>query len=142
RFDEEFAGNPRLPGWRAARSNLVDTFLAVNGSGAAASFKNPSTAKTAPILIDVLRQQINANCPDRETSPVPCAWATETMTSKTGETFEGASFSTVIHLIDHLNQDPETRIVVSNLLRYLVEQASSNDALHSTLTSISDLMQL
>src|SRR5690606_10157301 len=50
--------------------------------------------------------------------------------------------STVMRLIDRLNQDPETRVVVSNLLRYLVEQASSNDALHSTLTSISDLMQL
>lgn len=142
RFDEEFAGNPRLPGWRAARSNLVDTFLAVNGSGSAASFKNPSTAKATPILVDVLRQQINANCPDRETSAVPCAWATQTMTSKAAETFEGASFSSVMRLLDRLNQDPQTRIVVSNLLRYLVEQASGNDALHSTLTSISDLMQL
>src|SRR5690606_27708014 len=105
-FDSVFAGSSRLAGWRAARSNLVDTFLAVDGSGPSARFRNPSTPKATPILVDVLRQQINANCPNRETSAAPCEWATTTMAQKAGETFEGPSFSTVISLLDLLNQDP------------------------------------
>ncbi len=141
-FDAAFAGSSRLPGWRSARSNLVDTFLAVDGSGAGAKFHNPSTPKATPILLDVLRQQINANCPNRETSGTPCEWGTTTMTQKAGETFEGPSFSTVMALLDLLNQNPETRVAVSNLLRYLLQQASDHDALNSTLTSLNDLMQL
>ncbi|MEZ4370494.1 MAG: hypothetical protein R3B07_06695 [Polyangiaceae bacterium] len=141
-FDSALAGSSRLPGWRSARSNLVDTFLQVDGSGAGAKFHNPSTPKATPILVDVLREQINANCPNRETSGTPCEWATTTMTQKAGETFEGPSFSTVIALLDLLNQDPETRVSVSNLLRYLLQKASDHDALNSTLTSLNDLMQL
>ncbi len=135
-------GSPRYVRWKAARSKLVDQFLAVDGDGPNAQFRNKAFVKAVPILVDVLRAQLNANCPDRETNPVACEWATKTMAAKAAETFGDPMFSTSMHLVDRINEDPETRAALQRHLRYLMQQASGNDALHSTLTSASDMMQI
>ena len=141
-IDVRLEGNPRLERWRRARSQLVDTFLAIDGEGPNAKFRNPATPRAAPILFDALRQQINANCPNRETSGVPCQWATVDFAAKAAATIEEPTFSTSMVLLDLINQDEEVRRELERFLRYLVQQASDNDALHSTLTSLSDLLQL
>lgn len=128
--------------WRRARSQLVDQFLAVDGEGPNAQFRNQGFAKSVPILIDVLREQLNANCPDRETSPVACSWATKELAQKAADTMAGPAFSTVMHLLDRINQDDAARRALEAHLRYLVRQTSGDDALHSTLTSLSDMMQI
>lgn len=141
-IDVALEGNPRRDRWRHARSRLVDSFLAVNGSGAGAQFRNPSTPAAMPILIDVLREQVNANCPDRETNPQPCAWATTEFASKARDTIEEPTFSTTMHLVDLINEDEAVRRVVERFLQYLLDQASTNDALRSTLASLSDVLQV
>ena len=135
-------GSPRYGRWKSARSKLVDQFLAVDGDGPNAQFRNKAFVKAVPILVDVLRAQLNANCPDRETNPVACEWATKTLAAKAAETFGDPMFSTSMHLVDRINEDPETRAALQRHLRYLMQQASGNDALHSTLTSASDMMQI
>ncbi|MEO8801169.1 MAG: hypothetical protein ABI551_24975, partial [Polyangiaceae bacterium] len=61
------AANPldvaRQAKWRSARSQLVDQFLKVNGSGTASVFANQAFPKFTPTLIDVIRAQLYANCP-------------------------------------------------------------------------------
>ncbi|MEZ4224396.1 MAG: hypothetical protein R3B13_25835 [Polyangiaceae bacterium] len=144
-------GSPRYVRWKAGRSKLVDQFLAVDGDGPNAQFRNRAFVKSVPILIDVLRAQLNANCPDRETSPIACKWATQGlvpgqpavgMAAKAAETFGDPMFSTTMHLVDAINEDPEARAALQRHLRYLMQQASGNDALNSTLTSANDMMQL
>ncbi len=145
-IDQRLAGDPRLEQWHRARSQLVDQFLAVDGNGASSAFRNKATPKALPILLDVLRQQLNANCPKRETDGT-CPWANNadphtTMWQRAADTFEESAFSTTMTFLDQLDQDPDARLAVEKLLRYLIEQASDNDALQSTLTSLSDMMQL
>src|SRR5262249_34822558 len=52
--------------WKRARSQLVDQFLAVDGEGAAAKFKNPGLPRILSTILSVMREQLNANCPSRE----------------------------------------------------------------------------
>jgi hypothetical protein len=47
-----------------------------------------------------------------------------------------------MHLIELINQDPDARRALQEHLKYLIELASDDDTLHSTLTSMSDMMQI
>lgn len=142
RIDERLGDTERRVRWKRARSQLVDRFLSVSGEGVNASFDNRAFVRSIPILLDVLRVQLNANCPDRETSPTACKWATLDLGQKAADTFSGAPFATTMTLIDQINEDPATRSALQKHLRYLMQQASSHDALHSTLTSANDMMQI
>jgi hypothetical protein len=142
-FDSALAKDPaRRDRWRRARSQIVDQFLAVDGEGPSAQFKNPGFIKSIPVLIDVLREQLNANCPDREVNPASCPWATQELAQKTADTLGGPAFSTVMYLLDAINQDEAARAALLTHLKYLIEQTGTDDALHSTLTSMSDMMQI
>lgn len=135
-------GSSRFTRWKRARSKLVDQFLTVDGDGASAQFRNQGFVKSVPILLDVLREQINANCPDRETSPVPCQWATAELAQKANESMSGPLFGTSMFLLDLINEDEEARRALEKHLRYLVQSASGNDAMISMLASSADMMQI
>lgn len=151
KFDELIpADSPRRARWRNARSRLVEQFLGVDGSGTTSTFRNAAFIHSIPILVDVLRAQVNANCPDRETSPVPCRWATgkdpiadpDAIAVKMMETFRGPTFATTMMLIEAINEDPDARRALEKHLRYLVQEISGNDALTSMLASSADMMQI
>jgi hypothetical protein len=135
-------GSARFVRWKRARSKLVDQFLTVDGEGTNAQFKNQAFIKSVPILLDVLREQINANCPDRETNPSPCKWATLDLGQKTAESIGGQMFGTSMFLMDLINEDEEARRALEKHLRYLVQEASTNDAMISMLASSADMMQI
>lgn len=135
-------GTSRRVRWKRARSKLVDQFLTVDGTGPNSQFKNQAFAKSVPILIDVIREQINANCPDRETSSVPCEWAAGGLAKKAAETFSGPVFGTSMFLLDLMNEDEEARRALEKHLRYLVQEISGNDALVSMLASSADMLQI
>jgi hypothetical protein len=90
----------------------------------------------------VIRQQINANCPNRESDPTPCVWATQDLPQKAADTIGGPTFSTVMFLLDLINEDEDARRALEEHLRYLVDGASSNDAQVSMLASSADMMQI
>jgi hypothetical protein len=132
-------GDPRRDRWHNARSKLVDQLLSVDDTG---QFRNPAFIASIPILIDVLREQINANCPTRETDPTSCVWATQELAQKAEDTIGGPTFGTVMSLLDLINEDVETRHALEEHLRYLVEGQSQNDAQVSMLASSADMMQV
>lgn len=70
--------------WKRARSQLVDEFLAVDGEGATAAFKNPTVVPTLLATMRVLREQLNANCPDREVIG-SCPWASRDLGTRRDE---------------------------------------------------------
>src|SRR5205807_283568 len=103
-FDTWAASHPddqdRQPMWRAARSQLVDQFLAVSGTGKNAAFVNHALPPITPTLIDLLRAQLFAHCPSSFTAPFDrCDWARDQITSKFGDVVKGPTFAAILDLL-------------------------------------------
>ncbi|HEX7663041.1 MAG TPA: hypothetical protein VF407_00945, partial [Polyangiaceae bacterium] len=146
-FDAYDTANPidiaRHAKWKSARSQLVDQFLKVNGSGTTSAFANQAFPKFTPTLIDVLRAQLYANCPASFAPPYPrCEWARTDLTKKMTTTIGGPEFAGLMDVLEAIRADNGAREATENLLTYLLDQASSNDAQASVLASTSDLLQL
>jgi hypothetical protein len=89
----------------------------------------------------LLREQINANCPDRETSK-QCAWARDELPRKLQKVLEGPLFGAINDLNEVLRADDEMRVELGKLISYLLEAANDPDSFALTLTSLSDLIQV
>jgi hypothetical protein len=127
--------------WKRARSQLVDEFLAVDGTGASARFHNRATARTLTSLLRVTREQLNANCPDRESGQA-CQWAKKDLGGKLATTLSGPLFAALMDVQDQLRKDEPARRGVEKLLAHLLAASSNGDALQSTLASLTDLLQV
>jgi hypothetical protein len=127
--------------WKRARSQLVDEFLAVDGTGTGAKFHNPATARTLTSLLRVAREQLNANCPDRENG-AECQWARKDLGGKMASTLSGPLFAALMDVQEKLRADEPSRRGVERLLAYFLKAASDGEALQSTLASLSDVLQL
>ncbi len=53
----------RRSNWRRARSQLVDQFMGVTGAQSTSVFTGPTMTKMTPVIIDILRAQLNAHLP-------------------------------------------------------------------------------
>lgn len=139
--DDLLKGTDRFAGWRRARSTLVDVFFSVTGQGATATFQNPATVPALRTLVRTIREQINANCPDRETSQTRCDWAVRAMAANAADTIGAPDFSTILGLVDALLTDPTLRPAVEALLEHLTSEIDPA-TVQATLTSTGDLFQL
>lgn len=127
--------------WKRARSQLVDAFFAVDGAGPGAKFRNPSTAKMMLSVLDVLRQQLNANCPDRESTKA-CPWASKELGKKVGETLSGPLFAGLMDVQEALRAHEPARRELGRLLSYLLDASADDASFQATLASLSDIVQL
>lgn len=133
----------RLTNWRRARSQLVDQFVPINGEKENSSFANPTTSKIVPVILDLLHAQLAARCPTSFGPPYDrCEWAMTELPKKAEETLTGPLFGNAVDVIEALRKDPESRKQMQLLLQYLVDSASANDALPSTLASMNDILQV
>ncbi len=105
-MDAAFAALPpnpsddRLAQWRLARSQLVDQFLTIDGTGTSSAFDNAAIPKFVPTLIDALRAQIQAQCPTTATAPhTRCAWARDTFTSELATVVHGPVFAATMDIL-------------------------------------------
>jgi hypothetical protein len=135
--------NQRRANWKAARSQLVDQFFDIDGQNSAkATFKNAAVPKIAPVIIDVLRAQLNARCPTSFTPPyAPCTWAREETTKRMVDVVKGPTFAAALDLLDAIRKDDDARTQLERLFSYLLDAASTNDALAAVLTSAADAIQ-
>jgi hypothetical protein len=133
----------RQANWRLGRSQLVDQFLAIKGTGAASTFGDVSIPTVTPTLVDMLRSQMNANCPLGYVPPYNrCNWARDDLTNKISDSIKGPFFSTTMDLLDAIRRDDASRSALESLLQYLANAASQNDALASLLATTDDLLQV
>lgn len=142
----EAAGDPsRKAMWKRARSQLVDELLAVDGTGPGALFKNRATPKMLVSILKVLREQLNANCPDRE-STKQCAWARQDLAKKLQTTLSGPMFASIVDLGEGVRTEDEARRALGRMLSYVLVEAadggSAGDLLHATLSTMSDVLQV
>ncbi len=126
--------------WKKARSRLVDTFLAVDGTGANARFRNPAVPQAVVRLLKTLREQVNANCPDRETTG-KCDWARVELAKKMADTMRGPLFAAIVDLADKLQADP-SRVELEKLAQYLLTVVTSDESLRAVLASAVDVIQV
>ncbi len=127
--------------WRRARSLLVDQFLQVEGSGKNAHFVNRSVPKALLATLAILREQVNAHCPNRETDG-KCDWARKELAKKFQTTLSGPTFAAIADVSDKLNQDDAARRSLEKFASYALTSQSGGDALQGMLASLGDLMQL
>jgi hypothetical protein len=127
--------------WRSARSQLVDTFLAVDGKGAASRFRNPAIPKIVGLLVTTLQDQILARCPDRS-SAAKCAWGRDDLSRHLADVVQGPLFAATVDLLDVVRRDPEAHTELSQLIRYLLDQTSGHEAEASTIAAAADLLQI
>lgn len=143
-MDAAFANDPdRLAQWRLARSQLVDQFLGVTGTGPGSTFTNVSVPKIVPTVIDMTRAQLFSHCPQSFTPPYPrCDWARDQLTTLLSNVVRGPTFSASLDLLEAVRKDDNARRQVGLLVQYLLDSASKNDALPAALASTNDILQL
>jgi hypothetical protein len=148
-IDQAFANyaqqNPtdtqRQADWRLARSQLVDQFLGVTGQNTTTqTFTDPSLPAILPVLLDAVRTQVAAHCPGPPYGT--CAWARQQLTQNAAATIGGPTFATALDVAEALRQNDRGRQSLEQLLTYLVDAGSNNDALAEFLASMDDLVQV
>jgi hypothetical protein len=137
-WDKAHPDDARLPNWRRARSQIVDAFFDVTGDGDKSEFKNPAFVKILPTLVDALREQVSAHCPDPRL--VSCTWARQELPQKMVDLVKGPTFAGAMDLLLALRADPAARTELANLLLFLL-QSTEADADRATLTATVDLLQ-
>lgn len=152
KMDERFEATPgyddlgeRRAMWKRARSQLVDQFLLVDGSGPSARFRNRLLPRALPTLVSALREHVNARCPDREAASDPgqaCLWATKQIAHQFADSMGGPVFAAIMDLQEEVRAHEPARRELQRLLTYLLSEASDADALQATLASLSDIFQI
>lgn len=133
----------RRANWRRARSQLVDQFMGVSGAKSTSVFANPTMPKMTPVIVDMLRAQLNARCPKSFAPPYEkCTWARDELVKKAEETLTGPLASAGLDMMEAIRADKDGRHEMEVLMQYLLDAASKNDALASMLASSNDLVQL
>jgi hypothetical protein len=147
-IDQAFAqyaqANPKDTGrqaqWKAARSQLVDEFLGVNGENTTPqTFVDPSLQHILPVIVGATRSQLWSYCPPGSTT---CTWARTTLANNAATTIGGPTFAAAMDLNEAIRQDQTGRTSTEKLLTYLLDSGSSNDALAELLASSDDLIQV
>lgn len=140
--DYEAGGGPSdtLVGWRQARSELVDTFFLVDGPATDGRFRNPAVPALLDNALGVLQAQIHARCPARSFGS--CSWGREVLGANVADSMSGPTFAALIDLVEAMRLDPRARRELGRFLVYLIDDASDNEAQTTTLSSISDLLQV
>jgi len=126
--------------WKRARSQLVDAFFAVDGAGPGARFENRSTPRMLLSILDILEQQLNANCPDRE-STKSCPWAKQELGDKVAETLSGPLFAGIMDVQEALRANEPARRELERLLSHLLDGATDAQSFEAVVASLSDIVQ-
>ena len=127
--------------WRRARSQLIDELFAIDGEGPTARFRNRSTPAVLLTSLSVLREQLNANCPDRELSG-HCPWARQELGDKVAELLSGPLFAAAMDLQEKVRLDDGARRETERFLSGVLRAAADGDSLQAMLASASDILQV
>ncbi len=134
-------GLARQGEWRKARSQLVDTFFSVKGTGKGTTWANPAAQAILPTLVETFQAQVLARCPDRS-SASKCAWGRDELRTNVSDTVGGPTFAAMIDLLEAFRTDDRARTELMALLQYLLDPGSENDALATTLAALIDVLQV
>jgi hypothetical protein len=128
--------------WKRARSLLVDEFLTVENEGVNAQFHNPTVTPTLIATLQLAREQVNANCKQRE-SGTPCTWAKKDLGDKLAGVMSRPLFAAIVDVSDKIRQDDAARRQLEIFLQYaLSSMTDDGKALQGSLATLADLLQV
>jgi hypothetical protein len=110
----------------------------VNGQGAQATFNDSTLIKAIPSIMDVLRAQTFAHCPGFSSN---CTWAREGLSASFDTTLAGPTFAALADLLEAIRSDATARPEVEQLVGYLLDAVSGNQASTDTLSAMVDVLQ-
>ncbi|HYR56611.1 MAG TPA: hypothetical protein VEM39_10855 [Myxococcaceae bacterium] len=130
--------------WLRARSQLVDQFLGVIGSGSEARFSRPGLPRVAITAVDSIRAQLLAKCPGTFNPPYAdrCRWARDEIFSNLKDTLSGPLFAATQDLTEAIRQDTSARLETEKLLTHLVSPPVNDPMRAALLASLADIVQI
>jgi len=140
-FDQAGDGELRKAQWKRARSQLVDVLLATEGTGADTRFKIRGMAPLLATTLRLVREQVNAHCPERE-SGAACEWAKTDLATNLAEALSSPLTAAAVDLGEQLRIDPNARRALERYLTYMLANVGEGAALQGTLASMVDIMQV
>jgi hypothetical protein len=145
-FAQYAAMNPkdaaRQTAWLSARSQIVDQLFTINGTGTSSSFADPTVPKILPVVVNAIRSQLVAHCASSFNAPYPpCTWAGQTLTNDMQETVDGPLFAGTMDLTDAIRKDNDGRLALEQLVTYLLDTGSGNQARAIALGAADDIVQ-
>ncbi|HJL00054.1 MAG TPA: hypothetical protein RMH85_21665 [Polyangiaceae bacterium LLY-WYZ-15_(1-7)] len=138
-FDAAFAGAPpeRLERWRSARSVLVDQFLPIRERSGARQLENRRVYGLLRVLVPFLRDRIA----DHRARGDLQEWA-EGLSGRMEDTLGSHVGATAFRFSEAVQTDEVAKEELAELVRYLMNEASENDAFDTTLLATADLLQV
>ncbi len=127
--------------WKRARSQIVDQFMGIEGTGTNAKFANSGIPRLLSTSLRAFREQVNAHCPDRE-SGAACNWAKSEMGKTMADGLSGPMVAATVDLLEKIRQNEAARREVEKLLEYTLSSTSPGEALESALSSLADVLQV
>lgn len=134
-------GDDRHPTWLAARSQLVDEFLSVNGTGTQSTWANQAIQTVLPALLDAVQSQILAQCPDRS-SRAACPYWMQQMPQNMADVIGGPTFAAIMDLLDAIRSNDQARTQLESLLQYLLAPGGNPEVQASTMAASVDVLQI
>ncbi|WP_437669986.1 hypothetical protein [Sorangium sp. So ce131] len=106
--------------WDRATGELVDALLAVEGEGDQTRFKNRAIPTIGAAVLRVLREQLNAHCPDRE-STAKCPWARKELGAKVVDLVSHPLFAGLVDVAESVRAHEPARRELEKFLTYLLD---------------------
>jgi hypothetical protein len=125
--------------WKNATSALIDQLLTVQkNSNGTSQFANRRFRAISLIMINFLRGRIavHAKAGDLDT------WVHQTLTQDLTDRIGGPTFAALADFVAKVENDPEGRTQLYNLLQYLVDEADNDLVFQTALTTLADQVQL
>jgi len=126
--------------WRSARSSLVDTWFAVDGDGTNARMHNRAFITALPTIIDTLRSQIVAHCPNARING-DCPWGRNEVVPNIARSLEKPIVGASITLLDAIRKNDPARRELEQFARYMLSD-NTIESRQATLASLSDMLQV
>ncbi|WP_437275018.1 hypothetical protein WME90_27630 [Sorangium sp. So ce375] len=127
--------------WKRGVDELVDALLAVEGSGPEARFKNRALPRMGALVLRVVREQLNAHCPDRETTG-RCAWAQKELGAAVSDLVSHPLFAASVDVLEAVRAHEPARREVERFLTYLLDADAAGPQLEALLATLADGLQL
>ncbi|WP_437989606.1 hypothetical protein [Sorangium sp. So ce145] len=127
--------------WKRGVDELVDALLAVEGSGPEARFKNRALPRMGALVLRVLREQLNARCPDRETAG-RCAWAQKEIGATVSDLLSHPLFAAAVDVMEAVRAHEPARREIERFLTYLLDADAAGAPFQALPTTLADGLQL
>lgn len=123
--------------WKAATSALVDQMLTVEVVNGKSRLKNRRVHALTQILIDFLRDRLATHAKKGDLDN----WVHKQLTQDMTDVMGGPTFAAMADFVDKVQADPDARTQLYTLLQYLVDEAQSDLAFATALTTLADQVQ-